>query len=74
VADREDRVTDVAGEIETMLQKWESKQFAQIILRATDPQSLDHPLREGQYKHSRRLLTAAVFKLADTIVNGVKHD
>lgn len=65
---------DVAGEIETLLQKWEKKQLAQIILGATDPQSLDRTLRQGDYNHHRTMLTAAVYKLADTIVNGVPHD
>jgi hypothetical protein len=70
VQDREDRVESVAGEIEMLLQKWEKKQLAQIILGATDPQSLDHPIREGEYRHHRTMLTSAVYKLADTIVNG----
>lgn len=67
--DREDRVEAVAGEIETLLQKYTRLQLAQIILGATDAQSLDHPLREGDYKHARTMLTAAVYKLANTIAN-----
>lgn len=43
-------------------------QLAALVLGATDPQSLDHPLREGDYRHARTMLTAAVFALAATIV------
>lgn len=69
--EREDRVADVAGEIEMLLQKWERKQLAEIVLRSTDAQSLDHPAADRAYRAKRTDLTAAVYKLADTIVDGV---
>lgn len=73
--EREDRVADVAGEIEMLLQKWERKQLAEIVLRSTDPQSLDYPVADLAYRAKRTDLTAAVYKLADTIVNGrAPHD
>lgn len=67
---REERIEALAGAIETLLQKHQRMQLASLILGATDPQSLDHPLREGDYRHARTMLTAAVFQIADTIVKG----
>jgi uncharacterized protein YbgA (DUF1722 family) len=57
VSIREDKVADVAGQIELLLQKWERKHFAQS---------------ETEYRHHRTMLTAAIYQLADTIVNGGK--
>jgi hypothetical protein len=75
VAEREDRVADVAGEIEMLLQKWERKQLAELVLRSTHAQSLDHPIADAAYRAKRTDLTAAIYQLADTIVNGrVSHD
>jgi hypothetical protein len=71
VPEREDRVADVAGQIETLLQKWERKEFARYVLRHIDPQSLDHPPADTAYRRQRTELTAAVYQPADTIVNGV---
>jgi hypothetical protein len=68
VPTREERVEALAGSIETLLQKYKGMQLAQIVLGATDPQSLDHPLREGDYRFARTMLTAAVFQAADAII------
>ena len=72
MADREDRVADVASEIEMLLQKWERKQLAALVRRSTDPQSLDYPDADRAYRAKRTELTAAIYKLADSIVNGAK--
>lgn len=73
--DRSDRVEEVAGEIEMLLQKWERKQLAALVLRSTDASSLDFPAADGAYRAKRTDLTAAIYQLADTIVNGrVPHD
>ena len=67
--ERTDRVTDVAGQIEMLLQKWERKQSAARIRRETDAQSLDFPAVDRAYRHARTLLTAAVFQLSEAIVD-----
>ena len=69
---REERVESLAGAIENLLQKHKGVQLATLVLGATDPQSLDHSLREGDYRHARTLLSAAVYELSDLIVNGGK--
>lgn len=65
---REESVEALAGAIETLLQKHQRLQLAAFILGATHAQSLDHSHREGDYRHARTMLTAAVYQLADTIV------
>jgi hypothetical protein len=70
VPSREDRVEALSIALETLMQKHQRMQLASLVLGATDQKSLDHPLRAGDYRHARTMLTAAVFTLADTIVNG----
>jgi len=72
VSSREDEVEAISGQIETLLQKWERKQLASFLLGSTDAQSLDHPILAGRYRLSRTLLTASIYELAHTLVNGVK--
>jgi hypothetical protein len=72
VPSREDEVEMLAGQIETLLQKWERKQLASFLLGSTDAQSLDHSIFAGRYRLSRTLLTAGIYEFADTLVNGVK--
>lgn len=67
---REESVETLAGAIEMLLQKHQRLQLATIVLGATDAQSLDYPLREGDHRHARTMLTAAVYQLANTIVGG----
>ncbi|MDP9202343.1 MAG: hypothetical protein M3P26_10500 [Gemmatimonadota bacterium] len=71
--EREDELADVAAQIEMLLQKWERKQSAALFLWASDPQSLDREIRDSLYRNARTLLTAAIYELADTIVNGGTH-
>lgn len=70
MASKEERVETLAGAIEMLLQKHQRMQLAAVVLGATDSQSLDHPLREGDYRHARTMLTAAVYQFANTIVGG----
>jgi hypothetical protein len=70
----EERIEALAGAIEMLLQKHQRMQLAAVVLGATDSKSLDHPLREGDYRHARTMLTAGVFELATTIVNGGNED
>lgn len=67
-ASREERVEALSGAIEMLLQKHQGMQLATLILGTTDSQSLDHPLREGDRRHARTMLTAAVYGLANTII------
>lgn len=70
--ERAQAVALLAEAIETLLQKHQRVQLAAFVLGATDTQSLDHPLLKGRYRHARTELTAAVWELADTIVDGEK--
>lgn len=72
MSSREECVEALAGSIETLLQKHQRMQLASLVLGTTDAQSLDHPLREGDYRHARTMLSAAVYELAATIVDGGK--
>lgn len=69
-ATREERFEAVSSAIEMLLQKHARLQLAALILGATDSQSLDRAIREGAHRHARTELTAAVYGLAATIVNG----
>lgn len=68
MASREEAVETLAGAIEMLLQKHQRMQLAALVLGATDAQSLDHTIRQGAYRHARTELTAAVYQLANTLI------
>jgi hypothetical protein len=65
---RAQKVAQLAGAIENLLQKHQRVQHAALLLGSTDTQSLDHSLHQGRYRHARTELTAAVWEFADTII------
>jgi hypothetical protein len=71
---RAQKVASLAKQIENLLQKHQGVQLAAFVLGATDTQSLDHSLRKGDHRHARMLLTAAVWEVADTLVDGEPDD